>query len=543
MIASSFILSMFNGSLTHILLFYKMVRDFSFYLSSTYDDWNPKLTLYKLAIFQGDDKEVKGIQNSYPEVLMKLSSEEAEEILEFCMNHPVKHERLNCLFLAFGYVGYYLDNTCYEKYEKIIINEIQNWLNDEYFVVSLGKNIYTCLSRVAYRMSQDVLSKICCQFIEKHYTRWYIDMFKFIANHIDLQKMNEESAKELIKHINTILDNAEERKQINYSSLFLASLRKQNRILTNEMDQKIFLYLPNIYDDFYKLETTNNKKQDFELFLKKYIKRIKYNNEKQGENGAFFGHGIQEIAIVKNILLDEDCLKNCFFNEQIMDDLITTVAETLLYSKEGVPIKLDAIMLLTSIIIQYPEDYHRNMEIYEKIYKNQEKIEVEDYSLLSSNISNISLKIGLQFMFVAIGKNAYYKILELIPYIQNDIATTLAVSRIICSYLMNSKEVLLPNKIENVILQNVLMWIKSEYVELRWNATRILFALSRNQENIEIVSNQLETLIDSDSAYIKVLIIRNLEEIKNLSKETKEKIILKCRNDNNYVVRMICAEK
>ena len=39
LLASSFIVSVYNGSLTHILLFYDELRDFIFYLSSKYDDW------------------------------------------------------------------------------------------------------------------------------------------------------------------------------------------------------------------------------------------------------------------------------------------------------------------------------------------------------------------------------------------------------------------------------------------------------------------------------------------------------------------------
>lgn len=50
MLASSLIVSMYNGSLTHILLIYEKIRDFVFYLSCKYDDWNLRLNLYKLAI-------------------------------------------------------------------------------------------------------------------------------------------------------------------------------------------------------------------------------------------------------------------------------------------------------------------------------------------------------------------------------------------------------------------------------------------------------------------------------------------------------------
>ena len=188
MLASSLIVSMYNGSLTHILLIYEKIRDFVFYLSCKYDDWNLRLNLYKLAIFAGSEKEIKGIQDSFPEVLNNLTADEAKSIMDFCLNHPIKYKRLSSQLLAFGSVGYFLDDKCYKSCEKSILGEIKSWLSSDTSVVAIGQNIFKCLSGVAYRMSQDMLSEICCQFIDRHYSRWYMDMFKFIAIALILEK-------------------------------------------------------------------------------------------------------------------------------------------------------------------------------------------------------------------------------------------------------------------------------------------------------------------------------------------------------------------
>lgn len=248
MLASSLIVSMYNGSLTHILLIYEKIRDFVFYLSCKYDDWNLRLNLYKLAIFAGNEKEIKGIQDSFPEVLNNLTADEAKSIMDFCLNHPIKYKRLSSQLLAFGSVGYFLDDKYYESYEKSIVGEIKSWLNSDTSVVAIGQDIFRCLSGVAYRMSQDILSEICCQFIDRHYSRWYMDMFKFIATRIDLRKMSDSSAKALVEHINYVLDNEKERVQIEYSPAFLCVLRKQNRALTEGMDKRIAKYLSGYYE-------------------------------------------------------------------------------------------------------------------------------------------------------------------------------------------------------------------------------------------------------------------------------------------------------
>lgn len=538
MLASSLIVSMYNGSLTHILLIYEKIRDFVFYLSCKYDDWNLRLNLYKLAIFAGKEKEIKGIQDSYPEVLNNLAADEAESIMNFCLNHPIKYQRLSSQLLAFGSVGYFLDDKSFKYHQKIIVEEIKSWLSSDNPVKAIGQNIFKSLSGVAYRISQDVLVEICCQFIEKHYSRWYMDMFKFIADRLDLRKMTIESAQALVDHINSVLDNEEEREQINCAPGFLCVLRMQNTELTVTMDKKIAEYFPKYYESTYKLETTENEKQDMPIFVREYVERIKKNNKTQGENGTYFGHGTREIATVRAILLGKEFV--C--DPEIMDVLISTVADTLLISKEGISTKLDAIALLICIAVKYPEDYIRNQIVYEKLFEQQKAIEVADHSIITSNIDSISLKIGLQLLFTSTGKDVYGDILELMPYIQGDIATTISVAHLIVEYLENSNDVMLPSRVEAIILQNVLQWLHSEYTDIRWNATRILLTMSRNPENYGIVNHQLVNLIDSNSVYIKNLIMRHLHKINGITDGTREYIISKCKHDANFVVRMVCDE-
>lgn len=509
-----------------------------FYLSCKYDDWNLRLNLYKLAIFAGNEKEIKGIQDSFPEVLNNLTADEAKSIMDFCLNHPIKYKRLSSQLLAFGSVGYFLDDKYYESYEKSIVGEIKSWLNSDTPVVAIGQDIFRCLSGVAYRMSQDILSEICCQFIDRHYSRWYMDMFKFIATRIDLRKMSDSSAKALVEHINYVLDNEKERVQIEYSPAFLCVLRKQNRALTEGMDKRIAKYLSGYYEGIYKLETTENKNRDMPAFVKEYIERIRKSNETQGKDGVYFGHGAREIATVRSILLE----KGLMCDANTMDMLVSVVADTLLISKEGILAKLDAIALLICLAVKYPEDYTRNQGVYEKLFAQQNAIETADNSIISSNIDSISLKIGLQLLYISMGKDVYADILELMPYIQGNVTTTIAVTNLIVEYLENSDDVMLPARVEAAILQNVLQWLHSEYTDIRWNATRILLTMSRNPENCGIVNHQLMNLIDSDSVYIKNLIIRHLHKMNGITDRTKEYIISKCKQDANFVVRMVCDE-
>lgn len=538
MLASSLVVSMYNGSLTHILLLYDKIRDFVFYLSSKYDDWNFKLTLFKLVIFAGKSKEIKGIQDSYPEILNKLSAPEAASIMAFCSNHPIKYQRLSSQLLAFGAVGYFLEDKDFEHYKNALVGEIKTWLQSDDSVMAIGQSIFKALAGVAYRMPQDTLAEVCCMFIERHYCRWYTDMFKFIASHINFGKMGAESAQTLIAHINNIFDNDDEREQISYSPAFLSVLRKQNRELTDDMDKKVAKYYPTYYENDYKLDTTVNETRDIPKFIREYVARIRKNNEEQGKNGVYLGRAIREIATVRAILLGE----NVACDTETMDALVFEVANTLLFSKENTSTKLDAIALLICIAVKYPEDYARNYSVFEKLFEQQDSIESAEHSIISYNIDSIALKIGLRFLYASMGKNVYGDILELMPHIQEDVATTIAVTHLITEYLETADTVVLPPMVEAIIMQNVLQWLHSKHVTIRWNATRILLTMSRNQENNSIVNHQLASLVDSDNVFIKNLIVRHLHKVKGITEEVKEHIISKCKHDANFVVRMVCTE-
>lgn len=110
-------------------------------------------------------------------------------------------------------------------------------------------------------------------------------------------------------------------------------------------------------------------------------------------------------------------------------------------------------------------------------------------------------------------------------------------------YLETRDDVLLPPRIDAIVLQNVLQWLKSDNLDLRYYAAKILLALACNSENESVVNHQLLNLIDSECAHIKNYILRKIGKAKGISDKTKSYIISKCENDPCYVVRMVCREE
>lgn len=536
LLASTFIVAIYNGSLTHILMLFDKAKEFLFYLSSKYDDWSFRRDLLKYAVRSGKEKEVAGIQNTFPEVLGKLSATDAEKIMDFCSLHPIAYKRIRQQLLAFGTVGYYLTDEKYRFHEKSILKIIYDWIEDKEKNISVGESIFKNLSNVSHRLSQDVLAEVCCKFIENHLSRWYMDMFKFISKRIDITKMHEANAKKLIANIIDVLQ--KDCELIKRSPFFLCVFRNQDRKLTTELDKAIEIYLPEYYNNNYRLETTENTISDYPMFLKKYLDIIRNNNETQGKGGRYFGHGTREIATIKSILL----LSDQQYEDTLIDSIILIVSQTLLESKESLSTKIDAVALLCCIVKKYPEAYERNEEIYRNIFKNEAKVVASDDFPFSSNIDNIALTISLKILFSAMDIDVHADLLELLPYLKDNIATTISVTNFIAGYLESSPSIVFPKQIETTILHYAFAWIHTDYVDIRWNSTRILLALLRNAENEEIINRHIVSLIERDNVYIKNLILQHILHTPGITKETVEYIVETCKHDSNYVTRMVCSD-
>lgn len=536
LLASTFIVAMYNGSLTHILMLFDKAKEFLFYLSSRYDDWSFRRDLLKYAIRGGKEKEVVGIQNTFPEVLSKLSDADAEKIMDFCSIHPITHKRIRQQLLGFATVGYYLNDEKFRFYESSMLKIIYAWIDDKDKNISIGESVFKNLLNVSHRLSQDVLAEICCKFVEKHLSRWYMDMFKLISKRIDINKMREENAKNLITSIIDVLQNDCE--LVKRTPFFLCVIRNQNRELTNELDKTVETYLPEFYNNNYRLETTENKASDYPVFLNKYLEIVKNNNETQGKNGRYFGRGTREIATIKSILLDGDQQ----YEDSLLDSIILAVSQTLLESKESLSTKMDAVALLCCIIEKYPKSYERNKDIYRNILENESQIIADDSFPFSSNIDNIALTISLKILFSAMGIDVHADLLELFPYLKDNIATTISVTSFIANYLELSSNVAFQKSIETTILHYAFAWIHTDYVDIRWNSTRILLALLRNADNREIINRHIVSLIERDNVYIKNLILQHILHVPGITKESYEYIIETCKHDANYVTRMVCSD-
>ena len=80
------------------------------------------------------------------------------------------------------------------------------------------------------------------------------------------------------------------------------------------------------------------------------------------------------------------------------------------------------------------------------------------------------------------------------------------------------------------------------YVDIRWNATRILMALLRNPDNQDSINRQIVSLIDSENVYIKNLILQHIPKTSGITEATRNYAFEVCEHDANYVTRKRCKD-
>ena len=118
-------------------------------------------------------------------------------------------------------------------------------------------------------------------------------------------------------------------------------------------------------------------------------------------------------------------------------------------------------------------------------------------------------------------------------------ATSLAVARTITKYLEIDENIVFPPNIDTIVLQSTLQWLRFNHLDMRWNATKILFMLNRNSKNTNLINQKIINLIDTECIYIKKLILREICVSDGISEKTREHVFFKCKNDPCFVIRML----
>lgn len=530
-----FVLSMMNGSLTHINLIYDKIKKLLFYCCERYSDWNFKLMLIKISIITCNSKEIDRTVKYFDEIICKMDSKDANEVYNFAENIPIKHKNFIAKLEALSIIGYFMNdndfNTAWEEIKKDIII----WIESKNAVVAIGSHIYRMLANIHFRVDKDELALICYKTLESNKNRFSRDVFDLIGKSININEISDEIRTKLLDETIELIKNEESRKSVNNIDVVLYTFRKQSKILTENLDKAIAEYMPKFYMNNYKLEVSQEN-EEIIAFIDKFLSEIEERNVSQGENGKYIGYRNNPHLTIKNILKQS----NIDQDDKKIDDIFKVASNTLLAERQTIDEKIEAIELLVYLCKKYPNIISGNSHLVFKLLENKKLI--ESGQEMMSNLGEMHLHFSSLLLYSSLGEEVWIEMIASLANMGETFLSQIHSSRSILNFLESSVESILDHKLESIILQNAFKWCKSNNRDVRWYAVNILFSLLRNPMNHEMICDQLVKHMDFDNAYIKNTILRNLQLIKEIDLATFDYILQKASIDTNYVVREVYKE-
>lgn len=465
-----------------------------------------------------------------------MNDVDALEIFSFTDNVHVHYLHQISKFEAFRITGYFLSDEDFERISKVVIKDINVWLDAEEPCRPVGEYLLESLSAVAYRIDLDELVLICCKVINRGFVIWYNNIFKLISNFVDINMLQKETLESLFEIIYTFIHDEKRREHANSFENALINIRKANNKLTEIMNERIKEQMPLFYEDVYCLETTEKKQVDTPLFVEKYLEEIEDRNLRQGENGTYTGYSNRPYITIKRILQETDVI----FEDVLIDRVFISTSNTLLAERQTIEDKHEALELLIFLCKKHPDAIQRNENIVRKIKENKNIVE-SGYKLMT-NLSDNTLRFSALFLYECLGESINIDLLGFSNYLSHDLRAEISASKTISDFLETDEKMSTNPTLEIVILQYALSWCNSTNTNVRWHAVKILVQLLRNKHYGNVVCNQLIKFMDTDNFYIKNLILREAKKLKKVDVPTYEYILQKASLDHCYVVRKVYQE-
>lgn len=536
LLANIYVVAMFNGSLTHIVMMYKRLKLLAFHLCQIDSNWKLRILLVKSALMSYKSKELEGIINEGEDILGKVNASEAYEIFNFTNNEPIKYQRMIINLAALKSIGYFLDDKAFKEIIDEITMAIYQWLDEEKPCVALGGPIISTLSAIALRINQNLLATVCYRYLELGMNRWIDEVCTTIGHHIDLDRLAPDVKEGLLNQIILIVKDDKKRSATSKLPFLLIALHKKNKETTKELVKLIQTEMPIFYETRYKLETLENEIDDIYEVIRQYVNKIEERNISQGQGGRYSGYLDRPYLIIKSIM------KNFAvkYDITLLKEIFQAASNTLLSSKQTIDAKCDAIELLVFLCNHYPcvmsniDDTIEQLKINRKI--------VEDGIALLSNLSATVLKFISLFLYNCFGEEISLSVVELLPFFADDIRSQILISNSLLAFLEYENRDWLSVSTESILLQQALVWCKASQLEVRRNAIQILFQLLYNPINKQIIGNQLIKSMDNDNVYIKNTILQLLPKYENLDVAIRNYLLQKAQVDTNFVVRKVYNE-
>lgn len=530
-ITNIYVISVFNGSLTHILMTIDRVKNVAFHLSELYSDWQFRVLLLKMSICMGNRKETERYIKAFNSVFGKMNAADALEIYHFTLSKPIKHKRYIAMLEAFNHLGYYFSDQDYQIVQKDVLDLIENWISDSNRVVVIGSRIFKALKNNRLRINNNKIIQLCLDILSEKMYRFYDDVFDLLS-FINFDEINTDLLKEIIEEVNKIVLNEKENSKYHKLVQTLINIRKSNKKLASALHQNVLSFLTEKDIKIYTLEVTKDSEEYNKYYLFSFIKEIEKRNKTQGENGTYTEYENDPYQTIVNIIAHN----HLDLIEEEVKRIFEATINTLTNSRQLISDKVSAMRLV--IFMKKYCDHHKITcyEFYEKLDEAKEYV-VNGHDSILAKHSTETLEFDYTMLEVAYNVVGYGEIFKVLGNSsRSDEFERIQALKAIINLLYDDYSTNLDSNIIYSLLQFTLSMSHVENHDVRFYSVKaLLLMVTKNTE--KTVLTRLSQVMDYDSAYIKIQIINDFDRLMYINSEIVYLMMQKASVDNHYIVR------
>ena len=527
-IVKMYVLAMYNGSITNLLLIHNKVFDLAFYLCRKFSNWSFKKVLFVESMYTYDKSQ--NIISTIPDFFNKLDAKEAADIYFSYKNQPIIFKQLILQCKTMKYIGLYLNDADFNTAFNDLIAKIKG--------CNIGKNNYIeivdkfleCLNSIQYRVPTNRLINILIEFLSLNIYRLNMKIYNTLQE-INIKIIAENDKMKLINALKEQMNNTENVNSNAFVNL-VSILYNQDPDNMKDLDLSVRNKFCESKLSDYKLNTSHGN--DLVEFIKIYIRKIRSNNDIQRKNGLFFDSGNNDFNTILNIVR----IGKIELNNELIDDMCALILDTVILESISIEIKYSAINLLIYLCVKYNAIIqNHSKEITDLI--NKENV-YNSFDELNSTISSVNLQFQLNFLCCLFKKGSSYLLLKNIYLIDQNPANKIYLMQTI-EIILNADNKLIKQNVISILMQLILTWIHSKYLTLRRICLKNLFLISKKTNINTILKQELIRLVDIEDPMIKESILRFIKD-NEMNDDISCLIKEKCKIDNNYYVRKIYFE-
>lgn len=531
-ISNNYITALYYGSLTQLILIIDMVKFMTYQLCDEYDDWNFRKLLLKTTLLSNKPKEIKNVYNLFNDIYGKMDHEDAKEIYKSIQNYPITHSRKIREFLCFQYLGCYFDDEFFIEVWNELHAYILTWISDNNRVKNLGYYFFDAIKYNINRISNEEILNIIILVIDNEISLFYRNAVSLL-NDI---KVNDVSAKIIIKLLDIIIKLVKlDGIYFNYDNLVVI-LSKINKCFVDHV--KINIKLKIIVEEYFSSYTKSIYdvlRTDDPIvildYINKNIQNIHERNKSQGLDGKYTMSGYDSYTNIRNII----DIKKIEITDDIINKIIDACVETIIAENQIINEKCGAVDLLISLLINN-EKIKENQNIKCLLDNEETVLNVRDSNFIGKK-SQFTLNFKFNMLKLVLDKLETDDLISLLATYTNvddfDKIEALRTVLILCKYgyLLKAK-----NDVKASILQFILQKSYDSNLNVRYYSVNAMLYMLESYNKKSII-NRINKVMNFDSAHIKFLILKNLDNIKSLDKEAYNYIKSKAESDSHFIIR------